>query len=190
MNRAVFLDRDGVINRKPREGEYVTRWEEMEILPGVAEGIILLNRAGFDVIVVTNQRCIAKALLTRAEMESIHERMCRTLGDAGATIDAVYFCPHEKQPPCACRKPAPGMLLLAAREHGIDLTESWMIGDSDIDVAAGKAAGCKTARLVEDHEATSTNADVISTSLLDALNKILQKRDLPLFATTRNTSRI
>jgi D-glycero-D-manno-heptose 1,7-bisphosphate phosphatase len=188
MNRAVFLDRDGVINRKPLEGEYVTRWEEIEILPGVAKAITLLNRANFKVIVVTNQRCIAKALVTRVEVESIHDRMCHALEDAGATIDAVYYCPHEKQPPCTCRKPAPGMLLLAARQHEIDLTESWMIGDSEIDIAAGRSAGCKTARLVEDRE-EHTDADVISTSLLDALTKILQRKNPIQFLTTRDTSR-
>ena len=188
MNRAVFLDRDGVVNRKPFEGEYVTRWEEMEILPGVAKAITLLNRANFKVIVVTNQRCIAKALVTSAEVELIHDRMCRVLGDAGATIDAVYYCPHDKRPPCVCRKPAPGMLLLAAREHEIDLTESWMIGDSDIDVAAGRSAGCKTVHLMQNPEENTTEADVISTSLLDALSRILQTRNLPQFATTRNTA--
>ena len=189
MNRAVFLDRDGVINRKPAEGEYVTRWEEMELLPGVAGAISSLNQAHFKVIVITNQRCIAKALVTSAEVEAIHDRMCRVLRDAGATIDAVYYCPHEKEPPCICRKPAPGMLLLAAREHGIDLTQSWMIGDSDIDIAAGRSAGCKTARLVRDHEAKSTGADVISTSLLDVLTNILQIRNLPQLAVARDISR-
>ncbi len=189
MNRAVFLDRDGVINRKPLEGGYVTTWEEIEILPGVAKAISLLNRANFKVVVVTNQRCVAKALVTSAEVELIHDRMCRVLGDAGATIDAVYYCPHEKEPPCACRKPAPGMLLLAAREHEIDLTESWMIGDSDVDIAAGRSAGCKTVRLVENSEQNSTDADVISSSLHDALSKILQTKHPPQCATTRDTSR-
>ena len=189
MNRAVFLDRDGVINRKPLEGEYVTRWEEMEILPGVASAIGLLNQADFRVIVVTNQRCIAKGLVTSAKVEAIHQRMCRALGEAGGRIDGVYYCPHEKQPPCTCRKPAPGMLLLAAREHKIDLTGSWMVGDSDIDVAAGRSAGCRTALLVRANEKNAVNADVSSTSLLAALRTILQT-DLLQHATTRDISRI
>jgi D-glycero-D-manno-heptose 1,7-bisphosphate phosphatase len=189
MNRAVFLDRDGVINRKPLEGKYVTRWEDMELLPGVARAICLINRAEFRVIVVTNQRCIAKGLVTSAEVEVIHQRMCTVLRDAGAIIDAVYYCPHEKQPPCACRKPAPGMLLWAAREHRIDLAKSWMIGDSDIDIEAGMSAGCKTALLLGDNERTAVNADVLSTSLLNALHKILQT-DPRQCATTRDSSRI
>src|ERR1700734_927785 len=146
VNRAVFLDRDGVINQKPIEGEYVTRWEDFHILPGVVEGVALLNRAGFSVIVVTNQRYVAKGLLTIADLEKIHERMTDDLARAGAKIDATFYCPHEMEPSCDCRKPAPGMLLSAARSLGLELAASWMIGDSDIDIEAGKNAGCKTAR--------------------------------------------
>ena len=147
MIKAVFLDRDGVINRKPPEGQYVTRWEDFHILPGVVEGIVLLNRAGFCVIVVTNQRCIAKGLVTVADLEKMHQRMSDSLARDGAVIDAIYYCPHEMEPPCSCRKPAPGMLLDAARSRGIELPASWVIGDSDIDVEAGRNAGCKTVRL-------------------------------------------
>src|SRR5215472_4532023 len=119
-NRAAFLDRDGVINRKPPDGQYVTGWKEMEFLPGTVEAIRLLNAAGFRVILVTNQRCVAKGLITVADLDSIHMQMCDTLGHAGATIDSIYICPHEKHPPCSCRKPAPGMLYEAARAHSID----------------------------------------------------------------------
>lgn len=174
MNKAVFLDRDGVINRKaPTEGGYVTSWEEMEILPGVAQAIECLNRAGFQVIVVTNQRAIAKGLITPEQLESIHERMCEYLASAGAKIDAIYYCPHELEPPCACRKPQPGMLLEATRAHDIDLAASWMIGDSEKDVEAGKRAGCRTVRLATDPQATGTGADMVSSSLLAAIPRIL-----------------
>src|SRR6266478_3033211 len=144
MKKAAFLDSDGVINRKPPEGQYVTRWEELQFLPGVSEAIILLTGAGYSFFVVTNQRGVAKGLPTQDDLESIHLRMCQELADAGAVITKVYYCPHEKQPPCSCRKPAPGMLLTAARDHESKLSSSWMIGDSDIDVEAGKNAGCKT----------------------------------------------
>lgn len=174
MSRAAFLDRDGVVNRKAPEGGYVTRWEDMHFLPGVAQAIALLNRAGFRVIVVSNQRCVAKGLITAAELESIHQRMCDALAGAGATIDAVYYCPHEKQPPCSCRKPAPGMLLEAARKHQIDLATSWMIGDSEVDVEAGRKAGCRTARLLRRDEVASGSADVVAPSLLEAICQILQ----------------
>jgi D-glycero-D-manno-heptose 1,7-bisphosphate phosphatase len=174
MNRAAFLDRDGVINKKPPEGQYVTCWEEMEFLPRVPEAIALLAGAGYFVFVVSNQRCVAKGLLTQGELESIHRRMCQALADAGAVITKVYYCPHEIQPPCSCRKPAPGMLLTAAQTHALDLTSSWMIGDSDIDVEAGRSAGCKTVRIVKRHEVGSGGADLFAQSLLSAARKILQ----------------
>ena len=176
MKRAAFLDRDGVINRKAPEGQYVTRWEEMEFLPGTGEAIRLLNGAGFFVVVVSNQRCVAKGLITAAELESLHARMLREFLAADARIDAVYYCPHENQPPCSCRKPKPGMILEAARAHDIDLATSWMIGDSKHDVEAGRSAGCSTARVIEGHRSAGVNADVISASLLDAVRKILQVR--------------
>jgi D-glycero-D-manno-heptose 1,7-bisphosphate phosphatase len=174
MNRAAFLDRDGVINRKARQGEYITQWEEMQILPGVAEAIALLKRSGFRVIVVTNQRCVAKGLITIPQIESLHRRMNEELTLAGAAIDAVYYCPHEKDPVCGCRKPAPGMLLTAAQEHGIDLAASWMIGDSEIDVEAGRNAGCKTARLLGSNEGANGSADVVAPSLLDVVRQMLR----------------
>lgn len=174
MDKAVFLDRDGVINRKaPTEKDYVTRWEEMEILPGVANAIVRLNRAGFLVIVVTNQRAVAKGLITTAQLESIHHRMCQHLAREGARIVAVYYCPHELEPPCACRKPQTGMLLQAARTHNIDLASSWMVGDSAMDVEAGKRAGCRTVRVVSVAKSTDGNADVVAPSLIAAIPKIL-----------------
>jgi D-glycero-D-manno-heptose 1,7-bisphosphate phosphatase len=175
MNKAVFLDRDGVINRKASiEGEYIKRWKDMEILPGVGQAINWLNRSGFQVIVVTNQRGVAKGLITAAELESMHERMCQELASAGAKIRAIYYCPHELDPPCACRKPEPGLLLEAALEHSIDLAVSWMIGDSEKDVEAGKKAGCRTARLTTDPNSAGIAADVVAPSLLAAIPRILE----------------
>ena len=173
MNRAAFLDRDGVINRKAPGDGYVTCWEEMDLLPRVAEAVSLLNKAQFKVIVVSNQRCVAKGLVTTAEVDAIHRRLCTELAAVGAIIDGVYYCPHEIQPPCDCRKPEPGMLLSAARHHQLDLAASWMIGDSEVDVAAGRRAGCKTARLTRIDKRGNGGADVIASSLIDAVPKIL-----------------
>jgi D-glycero-D-manno-heptose 1,7-bisphosphate phosphatase len=182
MTRAVFLDRDGVINRKPPEGQYVTCWEDFHILPGVVEGIALLNQAGFCVIVVTNQRCIAKGLMTATHLEEMHQRMSDFLARAGATIDGIYYCPHEMEPSCNCRKPLPGMLLDAACSRGIELPASWMIGDSGIDVEAGRNAGCKTARLLATNETggepgrtqtMQSPVEIVVSSLLDAIRQIL-----------------
>ncbi len=180
--RAVFLDRDGVINRKAPDGQYVTRWEDFHLLPGAIEGIAQLNRAGFCIVIVTNQRCVAKGLLTEAELEILHRRMTDQLARGGATIDAIYYCPHEPEPPCRCRKPAPGMLLEAARSHNLDLAASWMIGDSDSDIQAGKNAGCRTAWLSgrnqpamqpENKAAAAVQSDVVASSLLEAIAQIL-----------------
>jgi D-glycero-D-manno-heptose 1,7-bisphosphate phosphatase len=174
MNNAAFLDRDGVINRRAPEREYITRWEEMKFLPGVAEAIALLHRAGFRVIVVSNQRCVAKGLISAHDLEQMHRRMCDELAAEGGKIDAVYYCPHELQAACDCRKPKPGMLLEAARAHSLDLAESWMIGDFDIDIEAGRNAGCRTARLLGKSEVSKSTADVVASSLLDAVQQILR----------------
>jgi D-glycero-D-manno-heptose 1,7-bisphosphate phosphatase len=182
MTRAVFLDRDGVINRKPPEDQYVTCWEDFHMLPDAVEGIRLLNQAGFCVIVITNQRCIAKGIMTVADLENLHQQMSDSLARGGATIDGIYYCPHEVEPPCRCRKPAPGMLFDAASSRGIELPASWMIGDSDIDIEAGRSAGCKTARLLTPKEsseesgsriAASSVADIVAPSLIDAVCQIL-----------------
>jgi D-glycero-D-manno-heptose 1,7-bisphosphate phosphatase len=175
MNRAAFLDRDGVINRKAREGEYITRWEDLEILPGVAEAIAKLNQTGFRVIVVSNQRCVAKGLITIPELESLHEKLRGVLASVGATIDAVYYCPHEKLPVCRCRKPATGMLVDAARDHKIGLNVSWMIGDSQADMDAGRTVGCKTALVAGLDEAVTKEPEIFAASLLDAVDQILAR---------------
>jgi D-glycero-D-manno-heptose 1,7-bisphosphate phosphatase len=192
MKKAAFLDRDGVINRKAPAGEYVMRWEEMEFLPGTREAVRLLRRAGFLVVVVSNQRCVAKGLITASALESMHERMRREFAAAGAIIDAIYYCPHENAPPCGCRKPQPGMLLQAARDHDIDLAASWMIGDSGRDVGAGRAAGCHTALVTgnddRSHRAAEAGADLVASSLLDATHQILQV-EAALPSVTRSVSR-
>jgi D-glycero-D-manno-heptose 1,7-bisphosphate phosphatase len=151
----------------------------MHLLPGASQAIGLLNRAGFRVIVVTNQRCVAKGLVSTAVLEAMHQRMCEELAEKGANIEEIYYCPHEFSPGCSCRKPAPGMLLSAARKHDIDLATSWMIGDSEIDVEAGRNAGCKTVRVLTHAENATTDCDVVAFSLLDAVDKVLQWDQLP-----------
>ena len=176
--RAAFLDRDGVINRKAPKGDYIVRWEEMHFLPGVAEAIALLKQSGFLVVVVTNQRCVAKGQMTIPELEALHQRMREHLAKSGAVVDAVYYCPHEKQSVCRCRKPAAGMLLGAAREHKIDLAASWMIGDSKIDIEAGRNAGCKTAWIDGGNESGEFSADLTAHSLLGVTQQILQQEEM------------
>ena len=132
--------------------------DEFELLPGVADAVKKINASGYLAIVVTNQPVIARGEVTVEQLEMIHNKMETLLGEQGAYIDAVYYCPHhphkgyegekaELKIECECRKPKPGMLLKAAADFHIDLTGSWMVGDSEKDVKAGRAAGCKTAFL-------------------------------------------
>jgi D-glycero-D-manno-heptose 1,7-bisphosphate phosphatase len=140
----VFLDRDGVINRKLPEGKYVTRWEELELLPGVAGAIAALNRSGCKVIVVTNQRGVALELMTAAEVESIHDRLRAELARESADLDAIYYCQHDRDE-CDCRKPRTGMIEKAFRDFpGAAPGNSIFIGDSLSDMECGRAAGMAT----------------------------------------------
>jgi D-glycero-D-manno-heptose 1,7-bisphosphate phosphatase len=175
MRRAVFLDRDGVINVKAPEGQYITRWEGFQFLPDVADAIARLNRAHFSVIVVSNQRGVAKGLMTVDALEEIHRRMLAELAAASAKIDAIYYCPHDVDASCACRKPSPGLLLQAAEDHGIDLPNSWMVGDSDSDLLVGKNAGCRTVRIVRSGASTDVAPDLAAHSLIEAVQAITQE---------------
>jgi len=127
MVRAVFLDRDGVINRKAPEGCYVTRWAEVQFLRGAAEAVKRIREDGFEVIVVSNQRAVAKGLISEVGLEFLHLRMWQELFRGERGFDAVYYCPHDSHPPCGCRKPQPGMFLTAAQDRGIDLAASWLV---------------------------------------------------------------
>ena len=155
--KAVFLDRDGTINKYVG---FLRKPEEMELLPDAVEAIKLINSSGYLAVVVTNQPVIARGEVTWDGLEEIHNKMETELGKQGAYLDAIYFCPHhphkgyEGENPelkfdCDCRKPKPGMLLRAAKDLNIELKNSYMIGDSDIDVEAGKAAGCKAIKIEE-----------------------------------------
>lgn len=146
MHRAVFLDRDGTINQ---ECAYLHRVEDFRFIPGAPQAIGLLNRAGFLVVVVTNQSGVGRGYYGEEDVETLHRHMAAQLATAGARVDAWFYCPHHPAgreegygTPCSCRKPLPGMLLDAAKRLGIDLASSFMIGDKLSDVAAGRAAGC------------------------------------------------
>jgi len=145
----VFLDRDGTINRKPPEGSYVIRPEELELLTGAATAIRRLNDAGATVVVVTNQRGVARGLMSESELGRIHTRMREALGAEGAHVDAVYSCVHERGE-CQCRKPQPGLLTQAMAEYPeIAGSRLVMVGDSVSDVEAGRAVGATTVLIGE-----------------------------------------
>lgn len=151
--KAVFLDRDGTINRYVG---FLRNIEEFELLPGVAAAIRKINESGYLAIVVTNQPVIARGEVTYEQLQEIHNKMETLLGMQGAYLDRIYFCPHhphkgyegeisELKIECKCRKPKSGMLFKAEEDFNIDLSQSWMVGDGENDIKAGRAAGCRTA---------------------------------------------
>jgi D-glycero-D-manno-heptose 1,7-bisphosphate phosphatase len=147
---AAFLDRDGTLNERPPEHEYVTRVEDFRLLPGAVEAMASLASCGYELVVVSNQRGLARGLVTEEVLREIEEVLQGALEPHGARIAGFHYCPHELEENCECRKPKPGLLLDAAAERDLDLGASWMLGDSDSDVAAGAAAGCRTAYLGDD----------------------------------------
>lgn len=177
MRRAIFLDRDGVINEKMPDGRYVTRWEEFKFLPGVAEAIKAFNDMGFLVVIVTNQRGIAKGLYTEEDLREIHRRMCRRIERAGGRIDAIYYCPHDIHENCNCRKPKPGMILKAAEELKIDLPSSYLIGDSITDIQCGKKAGVGINMLVRGGSKEERGEEMIVIESLREAVKLIGRRE-------------
>ena len=171
--KAIFLDRDGVINKHVG---FLRHIEDFELIEGVSDAIRQINKSGYLAIVVTNQPVIARGEVTWDELHEIHRKMETLLGKDGAYIDGLYICPHhpdkgfEGERPeykfvCECRKPKPGLLLQAAKDFNIDLSQSYMIGDSTIDIEAGKNAGCKDSILID------TNKEY---ALLGAVNHVVR----------------
>jgi histidinol-phosphate phosphatase family protein len=153
----VFFDRDGVVNRSPGEG-YVERWEDFELMPGFAEVLSAVSRRGYAAVIVTNQSGVARGVMTRTTVEQIHGRLEALLEERyGERVLDILYCPHDDGE-CTCRKPQPGMILQAAAEHGLDLGASWMVGDSERDIVAGRRAGCRT--VLVGGSAAGTRADV------------------------------
>lgn len=175
---AVFLDRDGTINE---EVEYLNDPDDLRLLPNAAEAIRLLNQAGVLAIVVTNQAGVGRGYLTEANVRQVHDRLAKELGRHEARLDAIYYCPHLPDDRCACRKPNPGMLLQAAREHKIDLHHSVIVGDKIGDLEAGWRVGCRTVLVLtgygaEERERLSAarlRPDFIAADLLAAVHWIL-----------------
>ncbi len=139
---AIFLDRDGVLNKKPPRGEYVRKWDEFEWLPGVQGALRLLKEANYRVIVVTNQAGVGRGMMTEEDLFSIHRRMTAEVTASGGRIDAIYYCPHHWADNCECRKPRPGMLFEAQHTFNLDLTRTVFVGDDETDAQAADAAGC------------------------------------------------
>lgn len=176
--KAIFLDRDGTINKYVG---FLKKIDDFELLPNVADFIKLVNESEYLVIVVTNQPVVARGEVSIAELEKIHDKMEYLLGLEGGFLDMIYYCPHhpEKGFPneiselkinCNCRKPKPGMLIKASIEYNIDLEQSWMIGDNERDIRAGISAGCKTILIGKG----KFNQTYTSRSLIDCKNYIFE----------------
>lgn len=184
LRPAIFLDRDGVVID---DVHYLASPAQVRLIPGSADAIASLNRAGWPVVVVTNQSGVARGLFTTDGVHAVHEHLSEQLAGYGAKIEAYYFCPHYPtadvpayRVDCSCRKPKPGMLLQAAEELGLDLTQSWMIGDKVSDLAAGAAAGASTILVRTGHGAatnvatldrTALNLELVASNLADAVRK-------------------
>ena len=142
--KVIFLDRDGVINKKAQKADYIKRWDEFEFLPGSTEAMILLTKNAYEIYIISNQAGVAREMMTEDNLKEIDEKMRNELRKHSAGISDIYYCPHGWDEGCECRKPKPGMFFQAAREHHIDLTKAIFIGDDERDLQAGDAAGCKT----------------------------------------------
>ena len=181
--RAVFLDRDGTMIE---DVGYLDRLERLKLFPYTIDAVRLLNRAGYKVVVVTSQNGVAQGVLTEAFVGEAHAHLSQVSGAAGAKIEGYYYCPHSThaaveryRTDCDCRKPKPGMILAAARDHSLDLSQSFVIGDRCIDMQAGKSAGCRTALVLTGYGAVeqeecmdARTVDLVATDAYDAWKQI------------------
>ena len=167
---AVFLDRDGVINR--RRVDHVKSWAEFEFLPGAVEAVSELRRMGLRSIVITNQAAVGRGLLTQEQLSSIHRHMTSHITEAGGVIERIYVCTHTPNANCDCRKPATELFRRASQELGIELGGSIMIGDSRSDVEAAHAIGGLAILVAENGEARSDNGVSVVRDLAEAVSLI------------------
>lgn len=176
--KAVFLDRDGVLNKsygfRPPNSP-----EELILLPGVPEVIRRLNEAGFLVFVVTNQGGVGLGYMSLEKLEAIHAKLVQEVAQGGGQFTEIAACTHKPKEGCPCRKPKPGLILDLAEKYNVDLAASFMVGDRDVDIQAGKAAGTRTI-LIKSREKTKEEPDYTCRSLLDASELILRLDAGPL----------
>jgi D-glycero-D-manno-heptose 1,7-bisphosphate phosphatase len=177
MRKCVFFDRDGIVNESPSPRRYVERWEDFRLLPPFVRLLRRTAEAGYAAVVVTNQRGVALGAVAELELERIHRLLRERLKrEHGLELLDILYCPHDEGT-CQCRKPRPGMLLEAARRHGLDLKGSWMIGDSETDVEAGRRAGCRT--VLVGGAAGSSIADIRVADLAELESRLDEMLDGP-----------
>jgi D-glycero-D-manno-heptose 1,7-bisphosphate phosphatase len=156
MKKCVFFDRDGIVNKSPGPG-YVESWKDFHLLPEFVESLRIARNLGYESVIVTNQRGVALGRLSAETLEQIHKNLTNLLKEKfRLKLLNIFYCPHERDT-CNCRKPKPGMLLAAAEKHNINLKTSWMIGDNENDVEAGRNAGCRTIIVSDSNAATKAD---------------------------------
>jgi D-glycero-D-manno-heptose 1,7-bisphosphate phosphatase len=181
LRKAAFLDRDGVINK---DKAYVHKWDDFEFIPGAIEGMLKLQNAGYALVIVTNQSGLARGYYSEDQYHALNNRLLQHLAQHGVTIDGVFHCPHHPEGSaqsltkiCDCRKPAPGLLIKAARQLNLDMSKSILIGDKQSDIDAAKAAGLGNAYRVNSNHSEvvllGVNDDGRYIDLLDCVTKIL-----------------
>ncbi|MEF3191346.1 MAG: D-glycero-beta-D-manno-heptose 1,7-bisphosphate 7-phosphatase [Campylobacterales bacterium] len=172
-HKALFLDRDGVINI---EKNYLYKSEDFEFIDGVFEALRMASEAGFLLVVITNQSGIGRGYYTQEDFDRLTDWMRGRLAHEGIVLSGVYFCPHAPEVGCDCRKPAPGMIVRAIKELGIDPKSSWFVGDKEIDIKAANAAGVNHTILVRSGhviDERATKATWVKDDLLEAVRSIL-----------------
>jgi len=178
--KAIFLDRDGVINRDPGFGDYIKSWAEFEFMPGAIDAIRLLNKYGYEIFVISNQAGVAKGLFSQAALNEITANMLKEIEAKGGKIRWVSYCTHASDAGCDCRKPNTGQIKKATKGLDIDFEKTYFIGDSRLDVGAGKNMGCKTILLLtgketpEDAKSWGHKPDFIMNNLREAVKWILK----------------
>lgn len=166
----VFFDRDGIVNRPPTLDRYVRRWEEFELVPEFLDVLRLVHERGYEAVVVTNQKGIATGHMTQEDVDRIHRNLTALLAQHGLGLLDIVMCPSADEGH-SHRKPNPGMLVEAARRHVLDLSRSWMVGDNERDVEAGRRAGCRTVLVAPSGQATAADFRAGSMAELVALLK-------------------
>lgn len=176
MKQAVFLDRDGTINR---EVGFLSDPDMLELLPGVVEAIKMLNENGWLVVVVSNQSGIGRGYFTREMVKRVHQRVRDMLADQRVCLDAIYYCPHRPDAGCDCRKPEIGLLRQAVADFGIDLSRSYVVGDKPSDMEMGHRAGCGTVLVLTGYGGGTqdriTHVDFVAPDLCSAVHWILRE---------------
>lgn len=182
--KAVFLDRDGVINKYPGDFQYVTSWQAFQFLPGVKPALKKLSAAGFEIFIISNQAGVSKGVYSQADLDLITSNMLKELDKEDINITAVYYCTHRSEDNCACRKPKTGLIDMAIskiKESGLDLDfgSSYFIGDTIRDIETGKSAGLKTILVFSGKEKPENRKDwqilpdLVARDLSEAVEKII-----------------